>query len=334
MTKHSLATIALGGFLLLFSSHSFAQSLSKNNIGSFKFSCYPTAPIPLGYKLYAVVDENNISYPAESPVAKNIFLKSMKKVQMAEGADILIKVSNLETVTHPPMVFENRNRRDDEAPKYKAKQKKDIMFDIVVSDSAFIILQDHVRKNETVESQWMSASSKAEKSATLKIQSFTIEKELSRYNTQIQYKLGDCKLTETKIIVYGAKPKKDSPFDYTEINNAVVEFKKAAEVIKNNDYDTLLFKEKAQYCVDVWEKELEECNHAESDKLTEEMVASLHYNLASYNILCKNYEEAMYHLSKSNKIKSNFGNTKDLLYLVHSWENLKKAYEKMIAEAK
>lgn len=325
--SHVLLTFVL---IIISTVSGLSQTPTKTSLGTFSFSSYPTAPIPLGYKLYAVVDDKGMSYPPASPAAQNIKFKSLKKVRIAESADIIIRITNIEVKLYPPLIIDKKDIKKEGEIMYKAKQKKEISFDVLISDSSSIIHQDQVWKVENAESQWMSTPERAEKSVYYRLQNFNLDNEFQKYNELICNKLGTNKLNDIKIHLYGAKAKKNSTEDYQELNQAVTTFQKATDIIRVDEYAIDKFKEKVQSCVEVWEKELEQCNDAESDRLTEEMVASLHYNLASYYILTKEYENALNELDTCEKIYKGFGDANQINTLVRSWRNLQYTYEKMM----
>ena len=232
---------------LIYASCLFSQSIKKAGLGMFSFSSYPTAPIPLGYKLYAVVDGNKVSYPVASPVAKSFVLKNMKKVQIAESADIVIQISNIAVKSHPAVILDNRDRAKDGSPlSYKAKKRKEISFDIIVTDSSSVIHQDHYSKIETAESKWAASAEKAEKEASLQLSNFTLPRTLLQYKPVVTTKIGNDGLSPVRLFLYTFKNKKGTNYDYNELNESVKTFKNAVDILKADEYDAERFNGKVE----------------------------------------------------------------------------------------
>ena len=72
---------------------------------------------------------------------------------------------------------------------------------------------------------------------------------------------------------------------------------------------------------------------AETDRLTDEMVAALCYNMAVYHIFIKDYEKAMVDMDNCEKTHKGFSNAKELNTLVRSWRNLQRSYEKLMGQS-
>lgn len=63
----------------------YAQTSDKNSLGFFSISGYPTCIMPIGYKTYSLVSNNNIPIEPFSLVDRNIRLTRMKKTNIPEG---------------------------------------------------------------------------------------------------------------------------------------------------------------------------------------------------------------------------------------------------------
>ena len=319
--------ITLLSLLIVFSV--FSQKTVKTSLGSFSFSGYPTLKMPTSYKLYALVDETGMSHPYGKPVSNCIVLANRTKVRNAESAEITIHVTNVHEMSSHIVIEPNPHFKDTETPTVKAKQFKEISFDVMIEDTAGTLYIDAYRKRQDAETKWMDNGMKAEKAVTQQLQSFNLINELRRYNTLINTKLGAYNLTAIYLHVFGAKNKSKGSYDYDSLNFASKQYKEAVKAIKADEFDTLRFTEKADSCVRIWEHELD--NYRIGDqRITEEIAAGLHYNLASYYIFIKDYENALDELELSEKTHKGFSNAKEIYTIVRTWRNMKRNYEKLM----
>ncbi|MBQ0155192.1 MAG: hypothetical protein KBT22_01290 [Bacteroidales bacterium] len=326
-----------------------AQGTDRQKMGTFVHSSYPQVKIPIGPKTYAILEDGEISRSG-SVVFNNVNIssKTITNQLNREGADLIINVSNFHEA-FPIEVdrFDPRHKyaRWSSTPKEGhhrphpgfacAFMHKDLSYFVTLSTADGTILYENpVAESVEYNSGWWGTEAAAVDSVQRASASQTMGRLIYRNNAALSQLVGSSYMMDYRSIhCYKAEPKRKQPNTYGEINGCVDKMKKAAELVKINEWDIESFKEKTEGCVETWERELNTKNLTDKTaRINAEIACGLYYNIALYYLFIKEFQKAGKYFKEVIMIDKRFGDARYFAEHCDKWQFAKDSYEKMMAE--
>lgn len=217
-------------------------------------------------------------------------------------------------------------------PEWVAKGSKEVGFAIEVKANDQVVFTDTIYYMQEFESAKVSNKPTAKQQVIDKMKAFNLESQMKEYRPFLSKVVGATPLTTVNFNGFGVKVKKKCTIDYTDINEALANFKEAYEFIKKRQWDIDEFKEMAAPSVKVWEESIANINKADPNaKVNAEVGAAMYYNMAVYYALIRDFQSSMEYFKKSDRTKLGFSDALQMSKLAQTWVNAQEAYDNMMA---
>lgn len=319
----------------------YAQTSDKNSLGFFSISGYPTCMMPIGYKTYSLVSNNNIPIEPFSLVDRNIRLTRMKKTNIPEGADVVLLFEDVFERSSDIRIDDDRHEKRRRKPGHPAPPlfmgygNKEMGFVVTVFENVDdrILFTDTIYNSIDFTSDWNEDPKVARKQTADKMKAYTIENMLEEYSPTLNKILGTTRMSTTRLHAYSVKTKKKCKIDYSDLKTAFDKFEEASKIIDKDDWNIDAFKVAAESSMKTWMGALEESNLSDGKaKINRDITAAIYYNVATYYLMTKDFDIAKRYFKKSDETDSGFGDAAAMANMMDIWHKAKTKYEKMMSQ--
>ncbi|MCQ2225096.1 MAG: hypothetical protein MJZ14_05145 [Paludibacteraceae bacterium] len=367
-TKNILLTAA---FSFAAAAGSLAQSPDKDHLGFYTIPGYPFCHMDNKNETYSMVTEHIVPIDANGPkkyIKDNLGLGYFTSVYSPDGADIVISVDNyFENYDYNKIVIMDASKprpkprrevrqttniknpflnwllsdtKKEEAPaappagpEWVAKGTKEVGFAIEVKSRNEIVFTDTIFYMQEIESAKCPNKTEAKQQVIDKMKQFNLASQMKAYQPFLSKVVGATPLTYLNFNGYGVRVKKKCTIDYSDINEALANFKEAYEFIKKRPWEIEEFKEMAAPSVKVWEEAISQADMKDPNaKVHKEVCAAMYYNMAVYSALSRDYKACVDYFKKADRAKLGFSDALQMSKLAQTWLNAQEAYDQMMAE--
>lgn len=218
-------------------------------------------------------------------------------------------------------------------PLWVAKGKKEVGFSVEVKTKEGIVFTDTIYYMQEFESGEVSSKSTAKDQVINKMKAFNLSSQLKAYQPFLAKVVGATPLTTVNFNGFGVRVKKKCPNDYTDINEALANFKEAYDFLKQRQWEIDEFKEMAAPSVKVWEESIKNANVKDPNaKVNKEVAAAMYYNMAVYSALIRDFNASYEYFKKADRTDLGFSDALQMSKMAQTWINAQEAYDQMMAE--
>lgn len=218
-------------------------------------------------------------------------------------------------------------------PLWVAKGKKEVGFAVEVKTQEGIVFTDTIYYMQEFESGEVSSKSTAKEQVINKMKAFNLSSQMKAYQPFLSKVVGSTPLTTLNFNGFGVRQKKKCPHDYSDINEALANFKTAYDFLKQRQWEIDEFKEMMAPSVKVWQESIAAADLKDANaKVNKEVCAAMYYNMAVYSALIRDYQASYDYFKKSDRTDLGFSDALQMTKLAQTWVNAQEAYDKMMAE--
>lgn len=357
--------------LLAVSARSFAQSVNRDHLGFYRIPGYPFCHMDYKNETYSLVTEHIVPIEANGSkkyIKDNLSLGYLTSVYSPDGADIVISVDNYfenydynkitimdaakprpkprkevrqtTTIKNPFLNWLLTDTRKEQTPpappsgpEWVAKGTKEVGFAIEVKSRNEIVFTDTIYYMQEIESAKCPKKEDAKQQVIDQMKNFNLATQMKAYQPFLSKVVGSTPLTTLNFNGFGVRVKKKCTIDYSDINEALENFKEAYDFLKKRQWEIDEFKEMAAPSVKVWQESIAAADLKDPKaKVNKEICAAMYYNMAVYSALIRDYQASYDYFKKSDRTDLGFSDALQMSKLAQTWINAEEAYNTMMAE--